>query len=118
VKPDPTGRDRGRAEGDGPPRRSRNRPVDPAKRYRFIEFFVPGIIAMAIATSCLSNALNMNASCARRILRRRDTPITRADWLASRIVFQLILSVISTAAILLVSYFVFDVRLTSGSGCR
>ena len=83
------------------------------ERYRFIEFFVPGIIAMAIMTSCLSNALNMNAELRQKGILRKlaTTPITRADWLASSIVYQLILSVISTVAILLVSYFVFDVRL-------
>ncbi len=87
-----------------------------SERYRFIEFFVPGIIAMAIMTSCLSNALNMNAElCQKGILRKlATTPITRADWLASSIVYQLILSVVSTAAILLVSFFVFDVRLHIG----
>jgi ABC-2 type transport system permease protein len=86
------------------------------KRYRFIEFFVPGIIAMAIMTSCLSNALNMNAELRQKGILRKlaTTPITGADWLASSIVYQLILSVISTAAILLVSYFVFDVRLHIG----
>ncbi len=83
------------------------------ERYRFIEFFVPGIIAMAIMTSCLSNALNMNAELRQKgILRKLSTtPITRADWLVSSILYQLILSAISTAAILLVSYAVFDVRL-------
>jgi len=87
-----------------------------SKRYRFIEFFVPGIIAMAIMTSCLSNALNMNAELRQKGILRKlaTTPITRADLLASSIVYQLILSVISTAAILLVSYFVFDVRLHIG----
>jgi len=87
-----------------------------SKRYRFIEFFVPGIIAMAIMTSCFSNALNMNAELRQKGILRKlaTTPITRADWLASSIVYQLILSVISTVAILLVSYFVFDVRLHIG----
>lgn len=86
------------------------------ERYRFIEFFVPGIIAMAIMTSCMSNALNMNAELRQKGILRKlaTTPITRADWLASSIVYQLILSVVSTAAILLVSYFVFDVRLHIG----
>ena len=86
------------------------------ERYRFIEFFVPGIIAMAIMTSCLSNALNMNAELRQKGILRKlaTTPITGADWLASSIVYQLILSVVSPAAILLVSYFVFDVRLHIG----
>ena len=86
------------------------------ERYRFIDFFVPGIIAMAIMTSCLSNALNMNAELRQKGILRKlaTTPITRADWLASSIVFQLILSIVSTVAILLVSYFVFDVELHLG----
>jgi len=87
------------------------------ERYRFIEFFVPGIIAMAIMTSCLSNALNMNAELRQKgILRKLSTtPLTRADWLVSSILYQLVLSIVSTAAILLVSYAVFDVRLHVGA---
>ncbi len=46
--------DRGRGQPEGDRQRRRHharRGVDPAERYRFIEFFVPGIIAMAIMTS-------------------------------------------------------------------
>ena len=88
------------------------------QRYRFIEFFVPGIIAMAIMTSCLSNALNMNAELRQKGILRKlaTTPVTRADWLVSSILYQLILSVVSTGAILIVSYGVFDVRLHVGVG--
>lgn len=84
--------------------------------YRFIEFFVPGIIAMAIMTSALSNALNMNAELRQKGILRKlaATPITRADWLASSVLYQIILSIISTVSILLVSYFVFDVNLHIG----
>lgn len=81
--------------------------------YRFIEFFVPGIIAMAVMTSSLSGALNMNAELRQKGVLRKlaTTPITWTDWLLSNILYQLVLAVISTAAILLVSYSVFDVRL-------
>lgn len=87
------------------------------RRYRFIEFFVPGIIAMAIMTSCLSNTLNMNAELRQKGILRKlaTTPITRAEWLVSSILYQVILSVISTAAILIVSFLAFDVRLHLGS---
>ena len=88
-----------------------------AEQYRFIEFFVPGIIAMAIMTSSLGNALNMNAELRQKGILRKlaTTPITRTDWLVSSILYQLILSVVSTVAILLVSYAVFDVRLHVGA---
>lgn len=83
------------------------------KRYRFIEFFVPGIIAMAIMTSSLSGALAMNAELRQKGILRKlaTTPITRVDWLLSNILYQLLLGVVSTACILCVSYAVFDVRL-------
>lgn len=84
-----------------------------SERYRFIDFFVPGIIAMAIMTSCLTGALNMNAELRQKGILRKlaTTPITATDWLLSNILYQLVLAVVSTTAILLVSYLVFDVRL-------
>jgi ABC-2 type transport system permease protein len=83
------------------------------KKYRFIEFFVPGIIAMSVMTSSLSGAVNMNAELRQKGVIRKlsTTPITRTDWILSNILYQLILSTISTMAILVVSYAVFSVRL-------
>ena len=84
-----------------------------AKKYRFIEFFVPGIIAMSVMTSSLSGAVTMNAELRQKGVIRKlsTTPITRTDWILSNILYQFVLAVISTAAILVVSYAVFSVRL-------
>ena len=84
-----------------------------AKKYRFIEFFVPGILAMSVMTSSLSGAVTMNAELRQKGVIRKlsTTPITRADWILSNILYQFVLAVISTAAILVVSYGVFSVRL-------
>lgn len=84
-----------------------------SKKYRFIEFFVPGIIAMSLMTASLSGAVNMNAELRQKGIIRKlsTTPITRTDWILSNILYQLILGVISTIAILLVSYAVFNVSL-------
>ena len=83
------------------------------KKYRFIEFFVPGIIAMSVMTSSLSGAVNMNAELRQKGVIRKlsTTPITRTDWILSNILYQFMLAVISTIAILVVSYAVFSVRL-------
>jgi len=83
------------------------------KKYRFIEFFVPGIIAMSVMTSSLSGAVNVNAELRQKGVIRKlsTTPITRTDWILSNILYQFILAVISTIAILLVSYAVFNVIL-------
>jgi ABC-2 type transport system permease protein len=83
------------------------------KKYRFIEFFVPGIIAMSVMTSSLSGAVNMNAELRQKGVIRKlsTTPITRTEWILSNILYQFVLAVISMVAILVVSYAVFSVRL-------
>ncbi len=83
------------------------------KEYRFIEFFVPGIIAMAVMTASLFGAVNVNAELRQKGVIRKlsTTPITRTDWILSNVLYQFILAVLSTIVILVVSYGVFKVRL-------
>jgi ABC-2 type transport system permease protein len=83
------------------------------KKYRFIEFFVPGIIAMSVMTSSLSGAVNVNAELRQKGVIRKlaTTPITRTDWILSNILYQFMLAAMATVAILVVSYVVFRVRL-------
>ncbi len=83
------------------------------KKYRFIEFFVPGIIAMAVMTASLFGAVNVNAELRQKGVIRKlsTTPITRTDWILSNILYQFILAILSTLVILLVSYAVFNVSI-------
>lgn len=83
------------------------------KKYRFIEFFVPGVIAMAVMTASLLGAVNMNAELRQKGVLRKlaTTPITRTDWILSNILYQFIIAVLSTTVMLLVSYAVFNVSL-------
>ncbi len=83
------------------------------KKYRFIEFFVPGIIAMAVMTASLFGAVNVNAELRQKGVIRKlsTTPITRVDWILSNVLYQFILAVVSTVVMLLVSYVVFNVNL-------
>jgi ABC-2 type transport system permease protein len=83
------------------------------KKYRFIEFFIPGIIAMAVMTASLFGTVNVNTELRQKGVIRKlsTTPITRTDWILSNILYQFILAVISTMAMLLVSYAVFNVSL-------
>jgi ABC-2 type transport system permease protein len=84
-----------------------------AKKHRFIEFFVPGIIAMAAMTASLFGAVNVNAELRQKGVTRKlsTTPITRTEWILSNVLYQFILAVLSTTVILLVSYAVFHVSL-------
>jgi ABC-2 type transport system permease protein len=83
------------------------------KKYRFIEFFIPGIIAMAVMTLSLFGTVNLNTELRQKGIIRKlsTTPITRTEWILSDILYQFILAVISTGAMLLVSYAVFNVKL-------
>ena len=83
------------------------------RKYRFIDFFVPGIIAMTVMTASLFGAVNVNAELRQKgvIKKLSTTPITHTDWILSNVLYQFILSVIATIAILLVSYTAFDVSL-------
>ena len=83
------------------------------RKYRFIEFFVPGIIAMSVMTLSLFGTVDSDTELRQKGIIRKlsTTPITRTDWILSNILYQFILAVISTTAMLLVSYAVFDVSL-------
>ncbi|MCA1787511.1 MAG: ABC transporter permease, partial [Desulfobacteraceae bacterium] len=83
------------------------------KKYRFIEFFVPGIIAMAVMTASLFGTVNVNAELRQKGVIRKlfTTPITRVDWILSNVLYQYILAVFSTVVMLVVSYAVFNVSL-------
>jgi ABC-2 type transport system permease protein len=82
-------------------------------QYRFIDFFVPGIIAMTVMTASLFGAVNVNAELRQKgvIKKLSTTPITHTDWILSNVLYQFLLSVLSTISILVVSYGVFDVSL-------
>jgi ABC-2 type transport system permease protein len=84
-----------------------------SKKYRFIEFFVPGIIAMAVMTLSLFGTVDSDTELLQKGIIRKlsTTPITRTEWILSNILYHFILAVISTIAMLLVSYAVFDVSL-------
>jgi ABC-2 type transport system permease protein len=83
------------------------------RKYRFIEFFIPGIIAMAVMTLSLFGTVNLNTELRQKGIIRKlsTTPISRTEWILSDILYQFILAVISTFAMLLVSYAVFNVSL-------
>ncbi len=84
------------------------------KKYRFIDFFVPGIIAMAGMSSSLFGTVYMNSEIKQKGIIRKlaTTPITRSDWILSNIIYQIILALLSATLILVVGYLVYQVSLT------
>jgi ABC-2 type transport system permease protein len=84
-----------------------------SKQYRFIEYFVPGIIAMAVMTLSLFGTVNSNTELRQKGIIRKlsTTPITHTEWVLSDILYQFTIALVSTSLMLLVSYAVFQVNL-------
>jgi ABC-2 type transport system permease protein len=68
---------------------------------------------MAVMTASLFGTVNLNTELRQKGVIRKlsTTPITRTDWILANILYQFILAVISTIAMLLVSYAVFHISL-------
>jgi ABC-2 type transport system permease protein len=68
---------------------------------------------MTVMTASLFGAVSVNAELRQKgvIKKLSTTPITHTDWILSNVLYQFLLSVLSTLLILLVSYIVFDVGL-------
>jgi len=83
------------------------------KKYQFIDFFIPGIIAMTVMTLSLFGTVYLNTELRQKGIIRKlcTTPITRSEWLLSDILYHFLLALLSTAAMLLVSYAAFPVHL-------
>ncbi len=85
--------------------------VNPEK-FEFIDFFAPGIIAMSVMTTSLFGTVGMNTELRQKGILRKlaTTPLTRSEWLISNIFYQLFMSLLSTACILIVGYLGFGLQ--------
>jgi ABC-2 type transport system permease protein len=81
--------------------------------FEFIDFFIPGIIGFTIMTSCIYGSIERNTKFRKDgILRKLLTmPITRAEWILSKMLFMLFLSFISTLVILSVGVLIWQISI-------
>ena len=72
--------------------------------FTYIDFFVPGMIGFTIMTSMIYGSIERNTKYRKDgILRKLLTmPVTRVEWIFSKMLFMLFLSFISTFVIILV----------------
>ncbi len=80
-----------------------------AKKFTYIEFFIPGVIGLTVMTSAVFGSIaDENEYKQKGIIRKLSTtPITRGEWILSTMIYQLFLAGISTALILIVGYLAF-----------
>lgn len=79
--------------------------------FNYIDFFLPGMIGFTIMTSCIYGSIERNTKFRKDgILRKLLTmPITRSEWILSKMLFMLFLSFVSTAVILIVGILVWGI---------
>jgi len=83
-----------------------------AEHFRFIDFFVPGMVAVSLMQLGLFGSLTLVSLRERKILKRLGaTPLPRRTLVLSQVVMRLVIAVIQTLIILAVGWLVFDVRI-------
>lgn len=80
----------------------------------FFDFFLPGIIGLTIMQSCIYGSIERNTKFRKNGILRKllTTPITRSEWILSKMLFMLFLSFLSTALIVGVGLVVYNITIS------
>jgi len=80
-----------------------------SRNFSYIEFFIPGLIGLTVMTSAVFGSIaDENEYRQKGIIRKLSTtPITRAEWILSTMIYQLFLAAISTVLVLAVGFIAF-----------
>ena len=83
---------------------------------RYIDFLVPGLMAMGIMMSCMWGLSYSNVERrSKKLLRRMvATPMKKYNYLISQLLSRLIMSIFETLALLIITMSIFDIKI-SGS---
>ena len=84
-----------------------------SENFNFIDFFVPGMIGFTIMTSMVYGSIERNTKFRKDgILRKLLTmPVTRTEWIISKMLFMLFLSFISTFVIMIVGMLIWGLNI-------
>jgi len=81
--------------------------------FGFIDFFLPGMIGFTIMQTCIYGSLERNTKFRKDGILRKllTTPITRSEWIFSKMLFQLFLSFVSAVLIIIVGILVYGMNI-------
>ncbi len=83
-----------------------------AREFKFIDFFLPGVIGITVMTSSIYGTIFRNTKYKKwGILRKLSTtPFSRWEYLVSKMLFMTFVSFVSTFVIIIVGVVVWDIR--------
>jgi ABC-type multidrug transport system permease subunit len=81
--------------------------------FSFIDFFLPGMIGFTIIQTCIYGSLERNTKFKKDGILRKllTTPITHSEWIFSKMFFQLFLSFVSAALIIVLGVLVYGIKI-------
>jgi len=81
---------------------------------KYVDFLIPGLIGFSILVSPMFSMVNISAEYKKNKLFKQLslTPLTKFEWLASKVLFYILLSVVSFLLMAAVGIFVFDATIT------
>lgn len=82
--------------------------------YKYIDFLVPGLISFSILTSPMFSMVNLSAEYKKnKIFKQLSlTPLTKGEWLTSKIIWYIVLSVISFFLMVIFGIGLFGAQIT------
>jgi ABC-2 type transport system permease protein len=82
--------------------------------YKYIDFLVPGLIGFSILTSPMFSMVNISAEYKKnKIFRQLSlTPLTKGEWLTSKVIWYVILSIVSFFLMILFGIELFGAHIT------
>lgn len=80
--------------------------------FRYIDFFLPGIIGLTIMTSGVYGAIAVNTRYRKNGILRKvaTTPMTKAEWVIAKVCYQIVLAFISMTSLILVGVLAYHVK--------
>jgi ABC-2 type transport system permease protein len=83
------------------------------KRFSFMDFFLPGMIAMSAMTTSIFSAVEISSRYRENGIFRKlaTTPLRRIEWILSRTIHQIVISFIGMGVILGLGIALFDVKI-------
>ncbi|MCI4345435.1 MAG: ABC transporter permease [Thermoplasmata archaeon] len=89
-----------------------------SRSFAYIDYLIPGLIGFSILTSPMFSMVELVSTYRKEGFFRQLslTPLTRAEWLTSRVVWYILLTFLSAAVMLLVGIFGFGAHVTLSLG--